>query len=48
MGKSENRQTLDDAERAAREVSSVTPPVGHTLESTSGVERDFREINAAR
>lgn len=48
MGKSKNQQALDDAERAAQEVSPVTPPAGHRLEETSGVERDFREAETAR
>lgn len=48
MGKkNSNQNVLTDAERAAHRLNPVTPPTGHVLEPTSGVERDFREADAA-
>lgn len=51
MGKKnivEHQNALADAERAAQRLTPATPPPGHPMESTSGVERDFRESDAAR
>ena len=51
MGKSKNitqhQNALADAERAAQRLGSVTPPPGRPMTPDSGVERDFREVDAA-
>lgn len=50
MGKSKNTQHQDalaDAERAAQHLNPVTPPTGRPMTPDAGVERDFREADAA-
>lgn len=50
MGKKniiQHQNALADAERAAQRLNPVTPPAGREMQPTAGVERDFREADAA-
>jgi hypothetical protein len=47
MSKDKDRETLDAAEKAARDVKPVTPPPPRPMQPDSGVERDFREAEGS-
>lgn len=49
MGKhtKKHADAVDQAAQAAAQLRKVTPPSGHVMQPTSGVERDLRATEAA-